>query len=83
MTPAVFWILAGLIASFLGAVIIFWATTRHDGVEPDSRPLTPKPPTYLEQSVMEFFGITFTRWLAMSPAEQSIHVERYFTHKGL
>ena len=83
MTPAAFWILVGLIACFLGAVIIFWATTRHDGVEPDSRPLHLDPPSQIELAAMKNSDISFIRWRAMSPAMQSIHIERYFKSRRL
>ena len=87
MNPAVYWILIGVSCLFSGAVIFSWvkswATTNHDGVEPDSRPLGVRPPSNLELSVMIFADISYARWKTLSRAEQSRHIERYYKSIGL
>ena len=84
MTPAVFWILVGTIALFIGTLIIYWGTRRHDGKEPDSvSTWKTSAPSQLELAVMDFHEMGFREWQRKTPAEQWDYTNRYFTHRGL
>ena len=81
MTPAVFWILVGTICALAGTLIIYWGLSRHDGKEPDSRPVLIPVPTYEELEIMLHQGIDYSKWRNMCGPEQAAARDAYYNSR--
>ena len=81
MTPAVFWILVGFICLLIGTLIIYWATRRHDGIEPDSRPVNLRAPTQEELAIIMHEDISYLDWLDMNGPQQAAARDAYYNSR--
>ena len=81
MTQSAFWILIGLILLLMGTVIVYWATTRHDGIEPDSRPVNLPAPTAEELAIIMHEDISYLDWRDMNGPQQAAARDAYYNSK--
>ncbi|MCW2132914.1 hypothetical protein [Arthrobacter sp. VKM Ac-2550] len=80
LTAALIIIGVGIVLA--GATLIYWGTTRHDGVEPDSRPVNIPAPTAEELQVIMHQNISYLDWLDMNGPEQAAARDAYYSAKA-
>ena len=81
MTPEVFWILVGTICALIGTLIFYCATRRHDGKEPDSRPVNLPAPSPEVLAILIHQKINYLDWLDMCGPEQAAARDAYYTSR--
>lgn len=81
MTPEAYWILIAFISLLIGTVIIFTATRKHDGKEPDSRPVNLPAPTPEELAIIMHEDISYLDWLDMNGPQQAAARDAYYNSK--
>ena len=81
MTPAVFWILVAFICLLIGTLIIYWGTRRHDGKEPDSRPVNIPAPSEEVKAILIHEEIGYLDWLDMNGPEQAAARDAFYNSR--
>lgn len=75
-------IILGVAIVLAGTTLIYWGTTRHDGVEPDTRPVKLQAPDDEELAIMAHQDICFIQWRNMSGPEQAAARDAYYSAKA-